>query len=1013
MDASIISQKREVLKNAMVELCKRAKDDSELCQKIKDRGFWERLFSNNARDLSMAEMAQVDLIDGVLNAVQGVMDVVKDGQERERLFVSVLDEMRSSVDELRSELCEDVSKLVRAVLKENVEIERLTSSVSSMSDAASSNVATRKCVTLMKDYLQTASSVDGVEFCSILKRIVTEEFLDKEIALRSEDKSVLSQELADVIKGTLKYDQGYGDEDVPIKDIVERELEKLSSEGDAYAKYRDELICLIDELVSHKDEVDPRGRSIRKLTEVKNRLLESQFEIALIGEFQGGKSTTFNALCGGREISPRGLGTGGVKTSAAVITAQNIAGDETRNGMREWAEIKWLSRDDLLSRIAYALDLEEGAALPSIDSLETHLKKAWKGLSSDDDDGPDKLRVATLQLRLLKSKEFDALTSQTVVAIDEFQKFVQFPKDWEMRWGENSTSPDFSIDEILFAALDSVLVRIHSEYLQRLGCRITDCPGLFVSKWDTDRALEVMSRSNAVWYLLNGNKEMDKDQKRVLQSIRQAGWHSKCFFTLNVRGDEKSTENILRANVAKIKDAKLNVENRVFKYNAAVAFRLAQIECVQRGAFSSHDREILAVESVDRKTRREDVLAKFAEGGGTSCIAAIRQQIYKLLVPTGYFLPEHATMSDKELSDDLEAFSGIKNIICALERKIVSHRASAILLGDSGSGARLCERVLGTLQGNKKAEEEATPKKLAEAEKQLEHDKKSFIRFKNSVSEKFLFLEENTRPDEEFLDDFYGRAFKGIHDEVRDFAIAETVKEWKRGYLTKTRLKHVVTKRIKDQFERVFKLNLDAYGKNIAVTNIYKKEIEERIRRSWKDLKEQWDEMEKDNPHFEGLCPDEGVVDVVISPFGSSIDQNIEVPSYFLESLRNFGDWIASWFGKKRVDTKTYIRNYFSEKAPIGVALETMKDSCAKSLQFKAFFAQARLKNKEKIDAAMKDLEKEFVERIKKEECEMAEADSVRQQKADEAKRVREKLIEPRITRIKDFMARVEASYGK
>ena len=171
--------------------------------------------------------------------------------------------------------------------------------------------------------------------------------------------------------------------------------------------------------------------------------------------------------------------------------------------------------------------------------------------------------------------------------------------------------------------------------------------------------------------------------------------------------------------------------------------------------------------------------------------------------------------------------------------------------------------------------------------------------------------------------------------------------------------------------------------------------------------------MEKDNPHFEGLCPDEGVVDVVISPFGSSIDQNIEVPSYFLESLRNFGDWIASWFGKKRVDTKTYIRNYFSEKAPIGVALETMKDSCAKSLQFKAFFAQARLKNKEKIDAAMKDLEEEFVERIKKEECEMAEADSVRQQKADEAKRVREKLIEPRITRIKDFMARVEASYGK
>jgi len=301
---------------------------------------------------------------------------------------------------------------------------------------------------------------------------------------------------------------------------------------------------------------------------------------------------------------------------------------------------------------------------------------------------------------------------------------------------------------------------------------------LFVSKWDTDRALEVMSRSNAVWYLLNGNKEMDKDQKRVLQSIRQAGWHSKCFFTLNVRGDEKSTENILRANVAKIKGAELNVENRVFKYNAAVAFRLAQIECVQRGAFSSHDREILAVESVDRKTRREDVLAKFAEGGGTSCIAAIRQQIYKLLVPTGYFLPEHATMSDKELSDDLEAFSGIKNIICALERKIVSRRASAILLGDNGSGARLCERVLAGLQGDKKAEEESAKKKKEEAEKQCKEDKNRLNQFKESVEEKFSFLKDRQHLDEEFLNDFYDKSFKQIHDEVQEFAINITLKEW-------------------------------------------------------------------------------------------------------------------------------------------------------------------------------------------------------------------------------------------
>ena len=331
------------------------------------------------------------------------------------------------------------------------------------------------------------------------------------------------REMSAVVKQDMEYDQGFGSESVPAKVLIERELERLSPEGDKYTEFRDELVGIIDEFVTHKAEVDPQGKSIQQLSSVRKRLMESQFEIALIGEFQGGKSTTFNALCGGREISPRGLGTGGVKTSAAVITAQNIAGNETRNGMNEWAEITWLTKPTLQSRIAYALNLEDKGVLPSVAELETAAKVAWKNLSADDDDVRDMLQVATLQLRLLKSKEFDSIIQRNLVAIDEFQKYVQFPKNWEMRWGEKGYDADFTIEESLFAALDSILVRIHSEYLQRLGCRITDCPGLFVSKWDTERALEVMSRSNAVWYLLNGNKEMGKEQKRALQYIIAEG----------------------------------------------------------------------------------------------------------------------------------------------------------------------------------------------------------------------------------------------------------------------------------------------------------------------------------------------------------------------------------------------------------------------------------------------------------------------------------------------------------
>ena len=752
--------------------------------------------------------------------------------------------------------------------------------------------------------------------------------------------------------------------------------------------------------------------------------MESQFEIALIGEFQGGKSTTFNALCGGREISPRGLGTGGVKTSAAVITAQNIAGNETRNGMNEWAEITWLTKPTLQSRIAYALNLEDKGVLPSVAELETAAKVAWKNLSADDDDVRDMLQVATLQLRLLKSKEFDSIIQRNLVAIDEFQKYVQFPKNWEMRWGEKGYDADFTIEESLFAALDSILVRIHSEYLQRLGCRITDCPGLFVSKWDTERALEVMSRSNAVWYLLNGNKEMGKEQKRVLQSIRQGGWHPKCFFTLNVKGDESSTDAILRANVAKIKNAGFNVENRVFKYNAAVAFRLAQLECIASGKFGKRDVDCLAVESVNRKNSYTDLSKKFSTDNGPERIKAVRQLIYNVLVPTGFSDPDHFTMTDAELAADLEAFAGLKNIVRSLERHVISHGAASILLGDkgklqtdgairySGSGAELCKQVLEVLRGDKKAEEEAAKRNFAEAQKKWKEDEYRFASFKKAVEKEFHFLDEYKHLDDLFLADFYDWAWHDIHKDASDSAITITLEEWKSGHWTNTSVKDAATKRIKEEFSRIFLLKLNAYAKQITDTSIYKKEIGERIRLSWAELRDVWEEMERENPHFEGLRPDEESVAVEINPFSRSIDQNIEIPSYFIEFFRNIGNAIASWFGAERETSEDRIRNYFAEKDPIKEALEALKDSYFKSIPFKELFAQARIQNKTKIDTSMANAEQKFEERISKEKHDMEASDSVRQQKAQEARRVREQIIEPRITRIADFTARVKAAYG-
>ena len=107
-----------------------------------------------------------------------------------------------------------------------------------------------------------------------------------------------------------------------------------------YEKRRNELLALLEETT--KLEI-PESLA-DELKAIRTKCLENQFEIGLVGEFQGGKSTTFNALCDGRDLSPRGLGGGGIKTSAALVSAQNIAGDEKRDGMSEWAEITFKTK---------------------------------------------------------------------------------------------------------------------------------------------------------------------------------------------------------------------------------------------------------------------------------------------------------------------------------------------------------------------------------------------------------------------------------------------------------------------------------------------------------------------------------------------------------------------------------------------------------------------------------------------------------------------------------------------
>ncbi len=119
-------------------------------------------------------------------------------------------------------------------------------------------------------------------------------------------------------------------------------LKNISPE--VYTQKRNELIELINKIVEING-IDSAEKE--KFITTQNKLRENQFNITLIGEYQGGKSTLFNALCDGREISPRGANT---KTSAICITATNIA----NKNEQEYAIVEWKTDKNLLDTIAIA-----------------------------------------------------------------------------------------------------------------------------------------------------------------------------------------------------------------------------------------------------------------------------------------------------------------------------------------------------------------------------------------------------------------------------------------------------------------------------------------------------------------------------------------------------------------------------------------------------------------------------------------------------------------------------------
>lgn len=362
---------------------------------------------------------------------------------------------------------------------------------------------------------------------------------------------------------------------------------KVRMDGNLYSVKRDELLKLLNDTL--KLPYLPEDTK-REFLRIRKKCLENQYSLILIGEFQGGKSTTFDALCGGREISPRGALT---KTSACKITATNLSSNE-----EEYAEVHWKTSSELIlgiqSIFAKRITKEDlGLSENEIFTPSTHLdfknprhvqlmrnaiEQEWKFLernqnAKDYEDQLEIVKIAELILTFFNNPVLVNQSKKARTTIEDVSKLIVFPETWDENWENGKDgAKKFKPEEVLFAFIAKVDCHIHSKQLERLGCSIVDCPGLFASAWDTKVAQETIPEGDAILYLLGGEKQMTDGDKKALREIKSDNPRiNNIFFTINQKQNETVTRNFMPKDISALKGLGFNVDN-IKIYNALLFF---------------------------------------------------------------------------------------------------------------------------------------------------------------------------------------------------------------------------------------------------------------------------------------------------------------------------------------------------------------------------------------------------------------------------------------------------------
>lgn len=449
-----------------------------------------------------------------------------------------------------------------------------------------------------------------------------------------------------------------------------------------YNYHRSRLIDLCDKAQASLEQAQNIQKRSTPYGTPADKLRADSYTLVLIGAFQSGKSTLFNYLCDGRELSPVGPNGGGLRTSGCKVIARPIPeGDEER------AVITWRKPEELLAALGTTLIkyYEKPSSAAALTAKEVDL-----------DNGEDRDKLASFAIKELTnpgaslSGEERELLRFTLVVCRFYKQFAEkckagaststpeaavaftsYPQDWEKKWVLTKEQDnwkelsEFTEEEVNFAFCGGVELYIDSPVLRSIGCSIIDCPGLFISKWDTEIATQCIKEANAILYMFAGSKSLTAEDVTALKECVRMGGAHKMIFGANIRVALEQWKRILDHGIRPTLQQNGFDNPVVHNFHSAMALRARELMYQECDLLSESSEAAI----------KYDISLK---GKPLSVEQFLRRELNKFI----------STMTDYDESyedyegkyAELEKLSGVPDFVGAASNHVVETRATSVLI---------------------------------------------------------------------------------------------------------------------------------------------------------------------------------------------------------------------------------------------------------------------------------------------------------------------------------------------